>query len=235
MMFRFYILFLVSSLTLHAFPESFRSAATRRLMFVGTIQFPDTVKNPQPFNLSFKGQPILVTIDGERGYYELYDQCSLDEFYIIVTEQVKQPCNCDITHWETLPQSKYRYFKVKRKFKATGSERVASLNYQEYWSVQELDNTRSLRLPDNTLIIYLNPDLIENVQEVSWSVHDNVIKLPKIVFKDSIDPEQFHDEIARSAAAFMDMMPFHKKENKIMLVGNDRTLSLPMVAKQILS
>lgn len=208
-----------------------------KVLFLGTIQFPSEVHNPPTLTVLYKGKEYQVESDNEgitRGYFELYDTKNRHELYVLITEYLELPESADIQYLKTSQEHSYRLFKLIRKKiplekkDQSKSSRFNKPEFIETWIIEEMPTKESIRIPDNTLIFFMNPEFIETLQAESWHSNDNIIKLPKIVFRNTVDEKTLQDIGVKMLSALLDFKPLHKRSTKtsIMFTNNLR-ISLP--------
>lgn len=102
---------------------------------------------------------------------------------------------------------------------------------QDTWDIEELDNTKSLTIPDSTIIIFMPCSLIDRLENCTWSSFGTGIKLPTIVLKDP-KKESLSDITAKMKCAFMDFKFLHKKPHKAYIpFSSSHLISMPFVPR----
>lgn len=71
------------------------------------------------------------------------------------------------------------------------------------------------RLPENTLIILLNPEMIAYVADKNHSHTPGIITLPTIVFRSSTKQETWAHELDESSLCAMDLEALHSKKSPL--------------------
>lgn len=224
------------------------NAISAQSIYVGSIQFPIKIECPPALpSILYKGREHTVDIDMQesraprKATYELYEDRFCQEFYVLITEYLKVPNANDFAHLETSVNHPYKLYHVQRssKIKTESDEHVAqqptssslqSLGNEriEYWEIKELDTTNpEIAIPDNTIIFFMNPTFVDLVTE-TWRPDDAVIRLPMIMFKNTLDEKTLHDVGAKMVCAILDFKCIHKKPTKTTTAfAHNRSVAVP--------
>jgi hypothetical protein len=234
----FLVIALVSAHSCYALPSS-------QVCFYGTIQFPSKTENPPPLTLLFKGTEFALILDkdskiSKRGMFEIYEDRDCSEFHILITENLKLPNTLDIEYLETSNSHPYKLYKLTRKAKtreivnSVGSEQLGtqptvSLELIEYWDIEDLDcNEPTIKIPDNTIILLMNPQFIIRLITETWHPNDAFVKLPRILFDDSVDEKALQEVSTKMVFAAIDLRCLHKRMTKTTKAcAQNRIISVP--------
>lgn len=192
------------------------------------------------FPESLLGLPVLYK-GGEydlnrKGDFELYENQKPSSIFVIFTEYLEIPDENNIAHLKTSPNHPYLYYKLTKTIKeVVDTNRLdliknrAMIEVTETWDIEKLDATeKMLEIPDNTVIIFLDPDLVDHLEEVVWSAATTGLRLPTVVLKDNVKEQVLADLAVRMKLAFLDFRFMHKKPYKAyMPCGNNHILSMP--------
>ena len=212
--------------------------------YIGDIQFPMSIESIPPLPpILYKGteHPIDLDFQGNRvprkARYELYEHRMCQEFYMLITEYLKVPDSNDFAHLETSAKYPYKLYHIQRatKIKTIVDEHQTMSAVQpavgeriEYWEIKELDNTNpEIAIPDNTIIFLMNPTFVDLISE-PWRPDDAVIRLPTILFKNTLDEKTLHDIGAKMVCAIVDFRCIHKKPTKTTTAyAQNRSIAVP--------
>ena len=207
----------------------------------GSVKFPSGATNLPDLSILYKGNEYKIEVDqegsGNKGYFELYEQPTCKELYVLVTESLQSPKQNSIKCLQTSAAYDYKLFKLIRSSKVLESEPDSesvekNKNKQtiEYWSVSECDNEKKeINLADNTLIFLMDPSVVSGLEEESWLSGDTLIKLPTIVFQQTLETNTLQDIAARVACAWIDVKFMHTKLSMSEKITNDRKLVMPTI------
>lgn len=92
-------------------------------------------------------------------------------------------------------------------------ERLADCEEDIYrWYVKERTSEEvPTRIPDNTIIMFFDPELVEVLTPEPELLKHGVISMPLITFKRDIKPEVFEDALLYSTLASLDLSAIHCK------------------------
>lgn len=179
-----------------------------------SVQYPVKILQRPSLVAFYKGGEYLL----KEGAFEIYDARNCTEFHIIITANIKLPHTPDITFLETSHDYPYKLFKLSRRSKTrevVGSQGPVQLEVIEYWDIQELvNNDPVIKIPDNSIIFLMNPAYIIKLASESWKPDDIFIKLPTLIFDETIDEKTLHEASTKMLFAALDLSVFHKKITK---------------------
>lgn len=230
-------------LTLHALLFCFFTMYAAQSIFYGSIQFPAHIKNPPPLALLFKGceYTLMVDKDGtvsKKGTFEIYEEGDCHQLYLLITEHLKLPATPDIEHLETEAGHSYKLYKLTRCFKKRevpliqedpNAKPAITLESIQYWEIEEVTSQDpSIKIPDNTIIFLMNPAFIADIASEPSRSDDAIVKLPSIVFADSINEKALQEVSTKMLFATLDLRCLHKKITKTTKTyAQNRILSVP--------
>lgn len=75
------------------------------------------------------------------------------------------------------------------------------------WNIQKKDLPDEKTIPINTLVIPINPDLVEiNLENINWKPESKIIKLPIIKINQS---DKLEEQLVKGSLVFINLKPFH--------------------------
>jgi hypothetical protein len=215
--------------------------ATQNIVLLGTISFRHPIKTTVELPILYKGNEYEAKVeekgDTKKAHFELYEQEKPTELYILITEYLTLPTQANIEHLSTSSDHPYRLFKLtlSNEHDPENNAHVLSLaknelpEINEHWIMKEMDNSiKTASIPDNTIIFFMNPDLIQNLAPSIWQHESSIMRLPEIIFKEDITKEEVCDLAVKMKLALLDFKFFHKKTNSAFIpYANNRILSMP--------
>lgn len=200
-----------------------------------------TIKRPSLVAL-YKGGVYAL----KEGSFEIYDERDCDEFHIVITTNIKLPNSSEINGLETAEDCPYTLFKLMRKSKTREIQAnhlscapvilgPVQLEVIEYWDIQEVKTNKQdqesnhsvIKIPDNTIIVLMNPDYITKIVSEPWKPDDIFIKLPTLIFDETIDEKSLHELATKMLFASVDFSAFNKKVTKTSkTIAQNRILSV---------
>ena len=213
--------------------------------FHGIIQFPEQVQNPPTLSLFYKGQEVPVEVDSDgatpkKGYYTILENTRCSELYLIVTQGLQLPDSSEVYAFKTSPEHPYHLYKIThkpvepREVEPLSQDTVKTDTNQPatYWAIERITpETRSITLPDNTLILLLNPQVI-SLEHEPWSSKDTIIKLPRLVFNNDLDEPSTQELGTKMALTALDYRALHKKLLHNTKLVQSRILSVALPQKR---
>ena len=83
------------------------------------------------------------------------------------------------------------------------------------WDIESQELPEGGIIPDDTLIVMMSPELLENVEAKRWDIETNTRVLPDLVISPDFSPEQISKMLARSRMASLDLQSLHKNTSKV--------------------
>jgi hypothetical protein len=220
----------------NAYGRSRASAQKQGVTLLGSIEFPHEAKSFPVLTVLYKGIEYTIQMnDGgqaptSRGYFEVYDPEQHHILYLVVTQDLQIPFSRTITALETLPGEPYRVFKFTRVID-DHSEGLASMEDLVTWDIQELaQDDAAFKIPDNALILFMDPAFIETLEATSWHAEQPIVRLPRIIFKHSVDVKALHEVADKVQVALINFKFMHKKPSAQIIPYQNRTLAMPQWA-----
>lgn len=213
--------------------------------FHGIIQFPEQVLHPPVLSLFYKGQEVSVEVDPagsipKKGYYTILESARCKELYIIITQGLQLPDSSEVYALKTSPEHPYQLYKISHK--PVEPRTVEPLSHDTskpesnqpatYWAMERIiPESKSITLPDNTLIVLLNPQVI-SLELEPWNTKDTIIKLPRLVFNNDLDESSTQELGTKMALTALDYRALHKKLLHNTKLIQSRTLSVALPQKR---
>ncbi len=176
--------------------------------YVGNFRFPGVLDEKTPsIPVYYKGAIISIQ---EAGYI-LTDSKKHSDFLIIIS-LLQAPTANTIAHFEVPLGQQYLLCALKRK----PAQKVLSFSkadsFEETWEVNHKIEEGPFQIPEDSLVILMDPACVEKISCPVWSKEGNFVKLPTITFKkDAQNSPAFH----RAHCASLDVKPFHKNDDVI--------------------
>ncbi len=176
-------------------------------LFMGSIQFPETLKTIPDVRLYYAGHKITTQTNNKtKGIaFSICESQNCSTFYVIITNdiQLETPKDSNTIEYLINNNSDYKFYVLKRITKNSEGE-------PEYeWVIQERPLVEN-RIPDNAIIVYYNPDYIETLEV------ENSIRLLKITMKKNIidlagSHKKLHDESEMMLCSAINLDSIHTK------------------------
>ena len=187
---------------------SLLSLSLESKMFLGNILFP--VEVTPTICLFYQGQNLLLDTRKDQEYknisFSIDESSRVQTMHILIT--LEPSCfaqDNNIIHLTTCTPAPYKLYQLQgtRYFNNKGEEVLS-------WNIIEKKLEENV-VPGYTLLFVFDPELVEELQEVSWSKKDSMRILPKIIMKKNATVEQFSNAINIACLSAMDLYPYHKR------------------------
>lgn len=178
----FTILISIISTFAHASYES-------KSLFVGTIQFPQTIENVPPIRIYYAGRKIPTNSnhEGKCITFTIPEAKRRSFFYLYIAPQFDFCCTSNnIEYLKQTPSTAYKLYALElittpTSLVANTHEKHKGNQIAQHWSVKEIsifDPTG--KIPDDAIIICFDPAYIQSLEG------GNSIEFPKIMIRDDI-------------------------------------------------
>ncbi len=217
-------IFLVSGiLTLFAITPTFVCLSAPKMLLMGAVQFPATIKKTPHIRIYYQGTKIICESDNEakKLLFSIAKDRHLKSFYLLITqdfqfESEKIESNT-IKYLKVNPNQNYKLYRLtlerdhsSSSTKGALSRQIAKKELPKFkWHIENkcVDPTTG-RFPDNTIIVCCNPEFVEELHG------GNHVELPKIIIKKDVlsiagSEEQLHDDATALILASMDYNALH--------------------------
>lgn len=185
--------------TQKAFPCSSTSLSQDEAPYVITLKNPFEYKKSFGWRMYYKG----IKVTQHEGTFQFIGPKNPEEFHIVVAH-IKTPDSPVIKELEVPCNVPYKYYHLKRKNDLNDTH-----NFR--WIVYETSGNEGLSIPENALIIFLDPAYIKELFNTTWKKNSNLIILPTIgLTKDPL----LEEASIKSVLAALDTDPFHRKLEK---------------------
>ncbi|MCF7900512.1 hypothetical protein K9K77_03310 [Candidatus Babeliales bacterium] len=186
--------------TQKSFPDApISSSSQDEAPYVITIKNPFEYKKSLGWRMYYKG----IKVTQHEGSFQFIGAKNPEEFHIVVTH-IKTPDSPLIKELEVPYNVPYKYYHLKRKDDLNDIR-----NFR--WIIYETSGNEGFNIPEDALIIVLDPTYIKELSIASWKKESNLIVLPTIVL--SKDP-LLEEASIKSVLAALDTDPFHRKLEK---------------------
>lgn len=173
----------------------------KRLMLKGSIKGPDDWQQVPQFRVFFNGRSI---ISDEEGFYSFPLDAQTNHAKLLICKDIDQNFD-NVNTIESLHlkiEKPYHYFSLK----LTGTD------YNIWQQKEKSLEKKNFIIPQNCVIVLINPKYVEKVKKWEVRLEDNFIKLPQIVLKESFDEKRVKREAAKSLLRTLDANLFHQNE-----------------------
>lgn len=190
--------------------------STYSMPYIGTIDLNSSVDLP---GIYYDGYRICTERSKQAfktiASFEIEESRNIDTInLLIINGPVKVATTCtngskSIPSCLVVPTTTtYSFYQLTKKIVANIDE-DGKREEQLTWDIQESQLDSSRQLPeDHTLILLFDPALIEKIENTTWDIEDNAIKLPTIVVKNSAEDVQ--SMAIRLKLASIEMNAFHE-------------------------
>lgn len=218
------------------------------ITFLGSLEYPQSFKGEHKLSILYKG--VMYSIDiqkgskkkAARGYYELYDNQMPRVLHVLVSEDLKLPDDGVIKYLQTSAEHPYRVFRLKQiEYKETSKTPLFTSLAPEgnapaqladsvmmMWDIEELPHSEpEWRIPDATIVLFMDPTFIAQLDTAVWDAVRPVVRLPRIVFKKDIAEDIFAQVLNKMQLALMNFKPFHAEPTMKIIPYQNRTVAMP--------
>ena len=175
----------LSAFLVTALPGLAKEAA-KDALFLCSIEFPQTIKsvpNLRAYHLGeTSGKIVDTVIEGNKLDLTIYDDESREQIGILFTEQLEEPKENNQTHLSVDEKAPFKFYLMTKKNNAQEGEN--KWNYKEYVGVG-----RPSKIIENTIVVLLDPSLVEGLKQVNWKQNTGVVKLPNVKISESVSQE----------------------------------------------
>ena len=184
------------------------STPSKIFSYVGNFRFPGILdeKTP-PVPVYYKG--AIVSIQ-EAGYI-LTDSKKHSEFLMVVS-LLQAPTANTIARFEIPLGQQYLLCSLKRKSAQKSLSFSKTNSFEETWEINHKIEEGPFLVPEESLVVLMEPTCVEKISCPVWSKEGNFVKLPTLTFK-----KDAHKSPAFTRAYFasLDVKPFHKNDDVI--------------------
>ncbi len=179
-------------------------------MCVGNLQWPRILEVVPAVRIYFAGLKIACSINNEskQTTFSIPSYQRNTPLYILVTEHVRWSAEENtIKYLKTNIDRSYKLYLATPRESLPGKKRDDT---EAHWNIQEVTLDANGKIPDNTIIVVFNPNLIDTFEG------GNSITLPKLCMHDDIierigSEKELHTMARKSLLACLDTDSIHKK------------------------
>jgi hypothetical protein len=168
--------------------------------YITRIIFPTALKNIPTLYGYYKGYKV----EFDKDYCIIPEDEVYTYFPIIITQEVNHELSGNnIRYLARIPEKPCRLFHVSFKDKQ--------------WSVEEEDTKKlPIKIPENALVLLLNPDHVDALQEVKTAENtsENVLNLPSIHIKPTVTEQELNATSIYTLLAGLDSNAIHTSIDK---------------------
>jgi len=193
-------------------------------LFIGTIQFPATLKSVPGIRIYYSGHKITCDTNDETRQL-IFSIPKMEEhkkFFLLITERIQFETEENTVKFlkttSGMPYKLYTFELVKREIipnddpEQDGKHLHTPEPKTTYiWQIEEtyLDDITS-KIPDNAIIVCYTPDYIERLEGGS------AVELPRIIVKENLleiagSEKNIHDSATRLLLSVIDYDTLHRK------------------------
>ncbi len=182
--------------------------------YMGSIKFPFDIQDATSLCIYYNGNCIPVT---DAAYIFKERVQSTINILVHDPEHIPTPIATEdnnVVAFRLNQHTSYRFYELK---KIAGRQKELLPTFT--WQIKEKriskDNPKStsMPIPNNTLMIPLEPSYVERLENSSWKSTSNLIKLPTIVIKEC-DVKKLNNQLIKSCLACVNLKPFHVQQKK---------------------
>ena len=191
---------------------------SKTFSYVGSFRFPGVLdeKTP-PVPVYYKGAIISIQ---EAGYI-LTDSKKHSEFLIVVS-LLQAPTTNTIALFEVPLGQQYLLCSLKRKDAQKTLSFSKTTSFEETWEIAHKIEEGPFNVPEDSLVVLMEPTCVEKISCPVWSKEGNFVKLPTLTFKkDAQNSSAFN----RAYCASLDVKPFHKADDIVSCQFNKKSIS----------
>ena len=171
----------------------------------------------------YKGHKIDLT----QGWTKLPECSEPCTFSLLITENVDFVAKGNtVRYLKRIPDQEYAWYDLTLSLHDDGADHDASKTTSQKtysWSVEKHDpEDTPERIPEHTIVLLTNPDFIESLKTETSLPGALDIVLPTIVFKDTIDEEDFQESVLHVLMGpVLDLDAIHRKDSPTCMTRKD--------------
>jgi len=187
------------------------------ISIIGSIKIINNVISTSYFYFCHNGKIIKLKKDLSFTIKD-YDHPEMNMLFVSSENIMVNSEENTIVSLKLKSDTSYKFYKLTKKLQKQ------TVN----WTIKETDldsreNNDEIKIPLNTVIVLIDPNSIDySLENESWKVGSNVIKLPTIVIKKIKDK----DMLDKCCLAFMNIKPFHGEQEKREIFQNNITIRM---------
>ncbi len=171
--------------------------------YVGNFKFPGILDEKTPsIPVYYKGTIVSI----QEGGYILTDS-KKHAIFTIVVSLLQAPTTNTIARFEVPAEQQYLLCSLTRT--QTKKSFSKAENFEETWDIAYAIEKGPFLVPEESLVIFMEPTCVEKISCPIWSKEGNFIKLPIITFKKDAHKSP---AFTRAYLASLDVKPFHKND-----------------------
>lgn len=175
--------------------------------YLGSFEFVDvpSYKKAPLIPVYYKGALIPV----EKRSYLFTDHQRFSTITLIVS-LLDQPKSNTIAHFSVPKNEPYLVLTAMRKTKQFALKKGEV--FQETWTIQTKEGVGPFIVPQDAVIVLIDPTCVKEIKNVTWVRDSFVTQLPTLVFQKDI---MYSEKHAQSLFAKLDICAFHKESEQI--------------------
>ncbi len=196
-------------------------------IFVGAVQFPKTLSDIPHFRIYYGGNKIKsdIHINGKKVIFTIPEDKRRTAFTIVITESIQFASEDNTIMYLKLAKNQpYKFFSIqliKTENAVVENDKRKEPTYEWIIEEQHIDLLDG-RIPDDALIICMNPHFIQGLEG------GNVVELPKIIVKSDIvqlagSEAKLEDSYAKLLLSSLDTDAIHVNIHEEVKQNNQRS------------
>ena len=183
--------------------------------FMGKIVLPAAIQ--EEICVFHKGKTITLDMQRDENcatyLFSFLESKSTNIFYVLIASELSfstEPNTNTLKYLQVLPEMHYRFYKPQGKRFYNTFGQLESYG----WDIEEKELPEGGIIPDGTLIIMMDPDLLQDLEVKRWDIETNTRVLPDMIVSNSYTQEEISKILARSRFASLDLQSLHKNKSK---------------------
>lgn len=199
------LIFLLFNITILSHDHFVEIDQLQTFSYILRLKFPEHIKKIPFIKAYYKGKLLIF----DQDFCILSESKMVSKFFLFITKAENAPLvksnGNNIIYLERKKRKPYKFFSITLENKQ--------------WIVKEEDKDTSLKIPDTSIILLLNPAFIESINTQNFK-HQGIIEsaylifLPKIIINKKIKQEELIQDNELSILASCDLNTFHTPAKK---------------------
>lgn len=171
-----------------------------RVTYLGEVKIATRIADDTlPLRMYYQGDIVPCV----HGSFKFPGSKKITTLHILVAH-IKPPRKNTIDHLEVPKGTSYKLFTLSK-------EPVFGAPEKAKWKIEEEEKSDGLVIPENCLIVLLDPQHIDSLETAKWARGSKFVPLPSIVLKKD---NNLQEALDRSMLAALDSDVFHERWEK---------------------
>jgi hypothetical protein len=196
-------------------------------IFVGSVQFPKTLTDIPHFRIYYGGNKIKsdIHVNSKKVVFSIPEDKRRTSFTVIITESIQFASEDNtIMYLKLAKNQSYKFFSIqliKMENAIIENDKRKDPTYE--WIIEQQHiNLLDGRIPDDALIICMNPNFIQGLEG------GNSVEFPKIIVKSDVvqlagSESKFEDSYAKLLLSSLDTDAIHANIHEEVKQNNQRS------------